>query len=225
MSTRDELAGVIDHTNLFPGATVEDLERLAREADENGFHAVCVYPTDIPRIADMTGARVCAVVGFPHGKSPTSIKAAEAESVVNAGADEVDMVIDQTALKHTDYDRVVDDIRAVREAVPDATLKVIAENCNLTRWEKMHAYQAAVEGGAEFVKTSTGFGEYGARVDDVKLMAKTLENMERAVGIKVAGGIRTVEDALQLWQASGRDMEPSEFRIGASSSLDILAGV
>lgn len=225
MSTREELARVIDHTNLDPGATVTDLKQLVEEANKHGFAAVCVYPADVPRVVDKAEVDVCTVVGFPHGKAPTPVTAEEARHAVEAGADEVDMVIDQTALKHGADDRVMADIETVRDAVPGATLKVIVETCSLEPDEIREACRAAVEGGADFVKTSTGFGAYGARVDDVRLIAEVLADVERMVGIKAAGGIKTAEEALQLWEASQRAMDPEQFRIGASSSLAILEGV
>lgn len=225
MSTREELARVIDHTNLHPGATAADLHTLVEEANEHGFAAVCVYPADVPRVVDEAEVDVCTVVGFPHGKSPTQVTAEEARNAVEAGADEVDMVIDQTALKHEETEHVVDGITAVRDAVPGATLKVIVETCNLTEEETIEACQTAVEGGADFVKTSTGFGAYGATVEDVALMAEALADTDQDVGIKAAGGIKTAEEALRLWEASGRIMEPEQFRIGASSSLTILEGI
>jgi deoxyribose-phosphate aldolase len=218
------LAGLIDHTNLYPDAHMEDLAELCAEAEEYGFASVCVYGAEVERVRSQLGDAidVAAVAGFHHGRSATSVKAEEAREAVEAGADEIDVVINQGHLKDGRIVEAVDDLRAVREAVPDAALKVICENCNLDREEKVQAYRAAEKADADFIKTSTGFGSHGARVEDVELMAETLEEMGSDMGIKASGGIGDAEDALEMLEASGMDPDPSRFRIGASSGVEIV---
>lgn len=228
--TQDELVALIDHTNLYPDAGEEDIERLCAEADEYDIGAVCIYPADIETAEDYREAHgadydICTVVGFHHGRATSETKAAEAERAVDMGADEVDMVINQGYVKDGHYDAVVDDVSAVRDAVPDATLKVITENCNLSDDEKVLAYQAAIEGGADFLKTSTGFGDYGAREEDVALMADTIRELDADVGIKAAGGIGSAGDATAMLAASGFDPDPARFRIGASSGVEIVTSL
>jgi len=226
--TRDQLAGVIDHTNLYPEDGSTDIDRLCEEAKEYGFGAVCVYGSRVAEAKEFLGNRygeieVASVVGFPNGQEASEVKACEAEKAVAAGAHEIDMVINQGYLKEGRFDDTVADIRAVREAVPDATLKVICENCNLTEEEKQDAYRAAVEAGADFIKTSTGFGDYGARVEDVELMAETLDELGADdVGIKASGGVGTVSKAIKMCEAADRGWNPNSFRIGASSGDEIV---
>ncbi len=218
------LAALIDHTNLYPDAHMEDLAELCAEAEEYGFAAVCVYSAEVGRVRSQLGdaVDVAAVAGFHHGRSATSVKAEEARTAVEAGADEIDVVINQGHLKDGRMLEAVEDLRAVREAVPDAVLKIICENCNLDRDEKVQAYRAAEKADADFIKTSTGFGSHGARVEDVELMAKTLEEMGSDMGIKASGGIGDADDAVRMLEASGRDPDPSRFRIGASSGVAIV---
>lgn len=228
--TRDELAGLIDHTNLYPDATSDDIEQLCREADEYRFAAVCIYPADIHtanRYRDEHGADydICTVVGFHHGRATRATKAQAATGAVTAGADEIDMVLNQGYIRDGNTDRAVADVEAVRRAVPDTTLKVITENCNLDDDEKRDAYEAAIQGGADFLKTSTGFGEGGATPGDVALMADVIEEQGASVGIKAAGGIKTADDAMEMLDAAGYDADPDRFRIGASSGIVIVDGV
>jgi len=221
------LASLIDHTNLYPDARMEDFAELCAEAEEYGFASVCVYGGEVGRVRERLDddIAVAAVAGFHHGRSATDIKAEEARKAVEAGADEIDMVINQGHLKDGRMVEAVEDLRAVRKAVPDATLKVICENCNLDRDEKVQAYRAAEKAGADFIKTSTGFGSYGARTEDVELMAETVEEMGSDMGIKASGGIKDADDALEMHAASGIDPDPSQFRIGASSGVAIVESV
>ncbi|MDY6778393.1 MAG: deoxyribose-phosphate aldolase, partial [Candidatus Nanohaloarchaea archaeon] len=187
---RGSLAAVIDHTNLYPDPSIAEIRELCGEANEHGFHSVCVYSGDVAtarEAADDT-VRVCAVAGFPHGKTLSRVKAEEAHQAVDAGADEIDMVINQTYVKSGRIKEAVEDIRAVREAAPDVTLKVICETCNLSEDELVQACRAAVRADADFVKTSTGFGEYGARAEDIRVMRDALEEVNVSLGIKASGG-------------------------------------
>jgi deoxyribose-phosphate aldolase len=215
MDTPRELAAVIDHTLLRPSATRGDLERLCSEAAAYGFRTVCVNPVLVAhavRLLHGTSVGVCSVVGFPFGTHLVTTKAHEAREALKAGATEIDMVTRIGALKEGDGQAVLDDIRAVVEAAGGRPVKVILETCYLTEKEKVRACLLAVEGGASFVKTSTGYGPAGATVEDVTLMRRTVgENF----GVKAAGGIRTLGDALSLIRAGAN-------RLGTSGSVGIL---
>lgn len=215
--TRAELARTIDHTILRADATRADVAKVCREAREHGFYSVCVNPVHVPDVAAaLAGSDVatCAVVDFPLGATPSAVKAAEARWVVAAGAREVDMVINVGALKEGRRDEVEADIAAVREACGPALLKVIIETCLLSDAEKEAACRLAVAAGAQFVKTSTGFGKAGATVEDVALMRRVAGP---DIGVKASGGIRTREDALRMLAAGAS-------RIGASASVAIVTG-
>lgn len=220
MLTRKELAGYIDHTQLKPVSTYEDIERLCNEAKENGFYSVCVnscYVRYAKEKLEGSKVKVAATVGFPLGASSSGAKACEAAEAVRAGAEEVDMVQNVGLLKSGDYFGVREDIEAVVEAVkkinPGAKVKVILETCYLSPSEKVTACELARDAGADFVKTSTGFGPGGATVEDVKLMKKLVGNV---MGIKAAGGIRDLKTALAMIEAGAT-------RIGASAGVAILS--
>jgi deoxyribose-phosphate aldolase len=211
-----DLHRVIDHTILKPDARREEILRLCREAVEHRFASVCVNPRWVPTVASAlagSGVATCSVIGFPLGAIPTAVKAQEAAWVVAAGATEVDMVIDISALKDGDTDAVGADIAAVKQACGPALLKVIIETCLLTDAEKVTACRLSAQAGADFVKTSTGFSTGGATTADVALMRDTVGD---ALGVKASGGVRTREDALKMLAAGAS-------RIGASSSLAIVA--
>ena len=186
---------MIDHTMLKADATKETIIRYCREAKEHEFASVCVNTCFVPLVADeLKGSEVktCCVVGFPLGAMLPTAKAFEASEAVKAGADEVDMVINISALKDKDDNYVEDDIRAVVEASKGAVVKVIIETCLLTDEEKVRACELSVKAGADFVKTSTGFSKGGATDHDVKLFA---EHVAPGLKIKAAGGISSLADA------------------------------
>lgn len=191
-------AKYMDHTVLKPFTTKETLKKFCDEAKEYGFASVCVNPVNIPFVAkQLEGTDVvpCAVVGFPLGANTPLIKAMEATEAIKDGAKEVDMVINIGAVKDGDYDYVKKDIAAVVEAAhPNAEVKVIIETCYLTDEEKVRVCKIAKEAGADFVKTSTGFGSGGATVEDVKLMKETVGDMK----VKASTGIdnREICDAM-----------------------------
>lgn len=209
------IANIIDHTNLKADAKETDIRRYCREAKENGFASVCVNTYFVPVVAEElkgTEVKTCCVVGFPLGAMSTAAKAFEAETAVKEGAQEVDMVIAISALKDKKYDVVKKDIEAVVEASKPAIVKVIIETCLLNDEEKIKACELAVEAGAAFVKTSTGFSTGGATVEDIRLMRKTVGSDAQ---VKASGGIRTPEDARAMIEA-GAD------RIGAGNGLVLL---
>lgn len=211
------LASLMDHTLLRPQATREQVEKLTDEAREWCFASVCVNPSWVALAAERlrgSGVDVAAVVGFPLGATLTAAKRAEAEGAICAGAREIDMVMDVGAMKSGDLKRVENDVRGVVEVCRSggALLKVILENAYLTDEEKVAACRIVQAAGAEFVKTSTGFGPSGATVEDVRLMRQTVGE---ATGVKAAGGIRSLDDALRMIHAGAS-------RLGTSASVAIL---
>jgi deoxyribose-phosphate aldolase len=215
--TSRDLAPFIDHTLLKPDATREELVKLCAEAREWGFATVCVNSGNVPlaaRLLEGCATRPIAVVGFPLGVGTSSAKAFEAREAVRSGAAEIDMVINQGALKGRDYARVEQDIRAVVEAARPAPVKVILETGGLTRDEKVIGCALAKAAGAAWVKTSTGFGPGGATAEDVALMR---EVVGEDVGVKASGGVRTTDDAQRMIAAGAS-------RIGASASVAIVQG-
>ncbi len=211
------IAGLIDHTLLKPEATRDDVRKLCQEARKYTFASVCINPYWVPlAAAELAGSpvKVCTVVGFPLGANMTETKRSEAESAVRAGAEEIDMVINVGALRSGDYDTVKVDIQSVVEVShrAGAIVKVILETALLDDNQKAIGCTLARMAGADFVKTSTGFGPSGATAHDVALMRLVVgDNM----GVKAAGGIRTLED-LQKMTAAGAS------RIGASASVKII---
>jgi deoxyribose-phosphate aldolase len=212
------LAPLIDHTILRPDAARADLEKLCAEARENGFATVCVQPWWVPLCVDLlegSAVRVCTVIGFPHGMNKPETKCFEARRAILDGATELDMVINVGALKSKDFGAVERDIRAVVECgKPRATVKVILENAYLTDEEKAEGCALAKAAGADYVKTSTGFGPGGATVDDVALMRRVVGP---EMGIKAAGGIRDAAVARRMIEAGAT-------RLGASASVAIVHG-
>lgn len=204
-----------DHTNLKATAKQEDIEKLCEEAKKYNFASVCINPCYIPLAKELlkgTDVMVCTVIGFPLGQMTIDSKVLEAIDAVIEGADEVDMVINVGALKDFDDDYVECEIAEIKEAIGDKTLKVILENCYLTRNEIIRACILAKRAGADFVKTSTGFGTGGATVEDVALMRKIVGP---EMGVKAAGGIHTKEQALALIEAGAT-------RLGCSASVKIM---
>ncbi|QAT49105.1 deoxyribose-phosphate aldolase [Caproiciproducens sp. NJN-50] len=209
------IAGKIDHTMLKADATTETVKRYCAEARKYGFASVCVNSCHVPLVAsELKGSKIntCCVVGFPLGAMLTSAKAFEAAEAVKNGAAEVDMVINIGGIKDRNWDFVQADIAAVVKASKPAIVKVIIETCLLTEEEKVKACELAEAGGADFVKTSTGFSAGGATLEDIRLMRKTVGNRLR---IKASGGIRTPEFAKELIEA-GAD------RIGAGNGMILL---
>jgi deoxyribose-phosphate aldolase len=212
-----EIAARIDHTLLKPDATRAQIEQLCAEARENGFATVCVNPAwvrECARLLRGSATRVCTVVGFPLGATLPEVKAFEAARVVADGACEVDMVLNVGALKSADYPLVGVDIEAVVQAsrAGGALVKVILETALLTDDEKVRGCVLAKVAGADFVKTSTGFGPGGATVDDVALMRRVVGP---EMGVKAAGGVRDLKSAQAMIEA-GAD------RIGASVGVKIV---
>jgi deoxyribose-phosphate aldolase len=214
-----DIASYIDHTLLKPEASEADVLKVCAEAAEYRFKSVCVNPIWVKTVTTAlkgTGVLTCSVVGFPLGATPTDVKSFEARGAVLDGADEVDMVINIASARAGDKGALTDDITAVAETVHagGAILKVIIETALLTDEQKVLACQAAVEAGADFVKTSTGFNGGGATAEDVALMRRTVGP---GLGVKASGGVRSLADA-QAMIAAGAT------RIGASSGIAIVKG-
>lgn len=210
------LASYIDHTLLKPDASISMIEKLCDEALQYGFYSVCANPYWVPFCVNKlrgTGIKICTVVGFPLGANESRVKAFEARSAIENGADEIDMVINIGALKSGNLKAVEEDLIAVKQACSQTTVtKAIIEACLLTDEEKVLVSKIIKEVGYDFVKTSTGFSKGGATTHDVSLIRRTVGP---EMGIKAAGGIRTFEDA-KLMIISGAT------RLGTSASVKIV---
>ncbi len=212
-----DIGRLIDHTLLKPDATDEQVRELCGEAREYTFASVCVNPSKVKLAAELlrgSPVMVCTVVGFPLGATTAAVKAAETRDSIANGADEIDMVINVGALKAKDYRTVKKDIEAVVQAAQGHTTKVILETSLLTDEEKKQACRLSKEAGADFVKTSTGFGSGGATVHDIALMRKVVGP---TMGVKASGGVRDLETARKMIEAGAT-------RIGASASVAIVTG-
>ncbi|MBM7560660.1 deoxyribose-phosphate aldolase [Fusibacter tunisiensis] len=212
------LGKYIDHTILKPDTQEADVIKVCTEAKAHNFFSVCVNPYFVSLVADQlkgTEVKVTSVIGFPLGASTSEIKALEAKKAIQDGANEIDMVINVSALKDGKYDYVLNDIKAVVDAIAGkALLKVIIETCLLTETEKIKACELSKEAGAQFVKTSTGFSTGGATEADVKLMKSVVGD---ALEVKASGAVRDRETAEKMIAAGAT-------RIGASSSVSIVKG-
>lgn len=215
----EKIENYLEHTLLKPEATVEDIIKLCKTARKYNLKAVCVNPcyVDLAKhILTNSSVKVVAVVGFPLGNTFTEVKAIEAKMAVNRLADEIDMVMNLAAFKSGNLESVVKDIKTVVEASKPSLVKVIIETCLLTDEEKRTATRLVSEGGASFVKTSTGFNKGGASVCDVEILRKEADKY--GIGVKAAGGIRDLKTAQELIEA-GAD------RIGTSAGDKICEEV
>ena len=212
---KKDIASMIDHTQIKASATIKQIETLCQEAITNHFASVYIKPTHVAYAAKLlegSGVKVCTVIGFPLGANTSEVKAFEAQNAVLNGADELDMVINIGALKDGNINLVESDIRKVVEAANGVLVKIIIETCYLTDDEKILACQAASSAGANFVKTSTGFGSGGATAHNVELMRK---NIPSQMKVKAAGGIHNYTEAMTMINSGAS-------RIGASAGIEIL---
>ncbi|ACV28091.1 Deoxyribose-phosphate aldolase [Anaerococcus prevotii] len=211
-----EIYAHIDHTLLKAFAKWEDIEKLCDEAVKYQTASVCIPQTYIKRVKEKYGDKltICTVIGFPLGYNLTESKIVEAEQSLANGASEIDMVVNISDVKNGDYEKVEKEIRAIKEAIGDKILKVIIETCYLTEEEKIAMCEAVTKAGADYIKTSTGFGTDGARMEDVILFK---DHIGENVKIKAAGGVKTKEDLVAFIEA-GCD------RIGTSSAIKMLKG-
>lgn len=208
----------IDHTLLKQDATREQIITLCQEAKDYDFMSVCINPGFVALSAqelEGTDVKVCTVIGFPLGANTEATKVFEAKNAIENGADELDMVINVSDLKDQKYDKILKEIKALKEAAGQLVLKVILETCLLTDEEIVKASQLAVEAGADFVKTSTGFSTGGATPEVVALMKKTVGDKAE---VKASGGVRSLEDLKNM-------IDHGASRIGASSGVAIMKGL
>lgn len=209
-----EMLQYIDHTLLKPVCTWDEIETLCKEALSYHTASVCIPPSYVKRAREAFGPElpICTVIGFPLGYNPAEAKVCEARTVLRDGADELDMVINLGDVKNRDFEKVYEEIRALRETAGSRILKVIVETCYLTRDEKIRLCEIVTKAGADYIKTSTGFGTAGATMEDILLFK---EHIGSSVKIKAAGGIRTREDLEAFIQAGCS-------RIGTSSAVKLL---
>jgi deoxyribose-phosphate aldolase len=213
-----DLARFIDHTLLKPDASAADIERLCKEARTHSFHAVCVHGSRVALAAarlEDSGVQVAAVVGFPLGAVDTDSKRFETETVIDLGAQEIDLVLNIGRLRDNDHRYVLRELRDVVEAAESVPVKLILETCLLTDEQKRAACSLAVEAGVRMVKTSTGFSTGGATLEDVRLLRACVGPK---LGVKASGGIRDTATALAMIEAGAT-------RLGTSSGIAILQGL
>lgn len=209
-----EMLHYVDHTQLKAGASWEEIEKLCEEAVKYRTASVCIPACYVKRVKDIFGEKVkiCTVVGFPLGYSTTEGKIAETRKALEDGADEIDMVINLCHVKNGDFKRAEEEIRLLKAATGEKVLKVIVETCYLTKEEKIAMCHAVANAGADYIKTSTGFGTQGAMLEDVRLFQ---EHIKERVKIKAAGGIRSVED-MEAFLVAGAS------RLGTSSAVKLV---
>lgn len=214
--TDNEILKHIDHTQLKAFAKWEDIEKLCDEAVEYQTASVCIPPAYIKRVHDkyQDKINICTVVGFPLGYSVTSAKVAEVEQALKDGCNEIDMVVNISDVKNGDYDKAEEEIRTLKKACGNHILKVIIETCYLTEDEKIAMCKAVTNAGADYIKTSTGFGTGGATIEDIRLFK---EHIGPNVKMKAAGGVKSKDDLIMFLEA-GCD------RIGTSSAVGLLKG-
>lgn len=212
----NEIFSHIDHTLLKATATKSEIDALCQEAMIYRTASVCIPPCYVEYAAiNYPELNICTVIGFPLGYQTTAVKCAEAEDAIKNGADEIDMVVNLTDVKNGNFDAVTSEIKSLKYTCGKKILKVIIETCYLTEDEKIRLCGCVTEGGADYIKTSTGFGTAGADIEDIRLFKK---HIGKNVKIKAAGGIKTKEQ-LELFLNEGCD------RIGTSSAVKLLTTV
>lgn len=211
----NDILSHIDHTLLKATATTAEIDALCQQAQKYHTASVCIPACYVEyAAANYPGLNICTVVGFPLGYSTMSIKCSEAVGAINSGANEIDMVVNLTDVKNGKFDAVTSEIKALKYVCGDKVLKVIIETCYLTEEEKIKLCRCVTEAGADYIKTSTGFGTAGADIEDIRLFKKYIgENVK----IKAAGGVKSRED-LEMFLNEGCD------RIGTSSAVKLLIG-
>ena len=213
--TKAEFAKTIDHAMLWQDTPRELLKKRCADVVKYGFACICCFPSDVPIAKEIIGDKgnICAVVGYPMGMNTTETKVFETKDAVSKGADEIDMVINVGLVKNKQYDKVLEEIKAVKEACGGKLLKVIIEACYLTDDEKIMLCKLVTEAKAEYIKTSTGFGTGGATAEDIIIFK---DNIGENVKMKAAGGIRTKEDMEKF-------IELGCSRIGTSGAVKALS--
>lgn len=214
--TQEEILSKVDHTLLTQTATWDEIKAICDDAVIYGTASVCIPPSFVKKAKEYVGdkMKICTVIGFPNGYSTSEVKVIETRQALKDGADEIDMVISIGTVKEGKYDRVLKEIRDIKAACGSHILKVIVETCLLTDEEKINLCHVVTDSGADYIKTSTGFGGGGATLEDVKLFA---ENIGPGVKIKAAGGIASMEDAEKF-------IELGASRLGTSRIVKIVKG-
>ena len=209
-----ELLKHVDHTLLLQGSTWEEIKQICDDAMKYGTASVCIAPSYVKQAAEYMGDKmaVCTVIGFPNGYMTTAAKAFETKDALENGASEIDMVINIGWLKDKKYDLIENEIRSLKEICGDKILKVIIETCFLTEEEKIKMCEIVTKAGADYIKTSTGFGGAGATFEDIKLFS---EHIGANVKMKAAGGISSIEDAEKF-------LELGAERLGTSRIIKIV---
>lgn len=213
--TDAEILSHIDHTLLRATSTAEEIDSLCEEALRLKTASVCIPPSYVGYVKDkFPGLNICTVIGFPLGYNTTAVKCFEAQDAIRSGASEIDMVINLGMVKNGDLAGVEEEIAAVKKACGEKILKVIVETCYLTEEEKIQLCGCVTRAGADFIKTSTGFGTAGAKIEDIRLFS---QHIGENVRMKAAGGVKSRED-LEMFLEAGCD------RIGTSSAVKLLTG-
>lgn len=214
--TKEEILSKVDHTLLMQTVTWDEIKGLCDDAVAYGTASVCIPPNFVKMAKNYVDEqmKICTVVGFPNGYSTSEVKLFETQQALDDGADEIDMVIDLGAVKEGKYDRVLQEIRDIKAVCGSHILKVIIETCFLTEEEKINLCHVVTDSGADYIKTSTGFGGGGATFEDIKLFS---ENIGPGVKIKAAGGIASMEDAEKF-------IELGASRLGTSRIVKIVKG-
>ena len=209
-----KILSMVDHTLLLQGSTWEEIRLLCEDAMNYQTASVCIPPCYVKQAKEYVkdAMKICTVIGFPNGNQTTAVKVFETKDAVANGADEIDMVINIGMLKAKDYDYVLQEMMAIKEASEGRILKVIIETCLLTEEEKIQMCELVTKAGADFIKTSTGFSTAGATFSDVELFAK---HVGEGVSIKAAGGISSMEDAVRF-------MELGASRLGTSRIVKLV---
>lgn len=210
-----ELNKYIDHTNLSPSATSKDIDKLIQEAIKYDFKSVCIAPSYVKYAKETlknSDVLVCTVIGFPLGYNATSVKVYETKIAVEHGADEIDMVINVGRFKDGQYEYVLNEIKAIKEACNGKTLKVIVETALLTKAELIKITELVMQSGADFIKTSTGFSYRGASFEDIQTMKETCGDK---LLIKASGGIKNLADAQEMIRLGAN-------RLGMSKSVPVM---
>ena len=213
---KEEILSSVDHTLLAQTATWDEIKALCDDAITYRTASVCIPPSLVKMAKSYVGERmkICTVIGFPNGYSTSEVKIFETQQALDDGADEIDMVINLGAVKEGKYDRVLQEIREIKSVCGGHILKVIIETCFLTKEEKIHLCHVVTDSGADYIKTSTGFGGGGATFEDVKLFA---EHIGPGVKIKAAGGIASMEDGEKF-------IELGASRLGTSRIVKLVKG-
>lgn len=211
--TKEQIMSYVDHTVLKATSTWGDIEKLCTEAIDYKAATVCIPPSYVARVRkEYKDLKIATVIGFPLGYQTKEVKLVETKQALEEGADDIDMVVNLGDVKNKDFDKITEEIKAIKEATGDKILKVIVETCYLTEEEKIALCKCVTQAGADYIKTSTGFGTGGATVEDIELFKK---HIGEGVEMKASGGIRSKEDMETLIRLGCK-------RLGTSSAVEIL---